>query len=66
MERKEREAAIKKETSRRRRVERDEAARAARDPANLRCAISCIMGHVDTGTMGVCGRRVAASVYSQP
>jgi len=49
MERREREAAQRKEISRKRRNQRDELARAARSPAVLRSAISCIMGHVDTG-----------------
>lgn len=49
MEAKEREAAMKKETSRKNRLARDEAALAARSPSHLRSAISCIMGHVDTG-----------------
>jgi translation initiation factor 5B len=49
MEKKEREASARKEASRRGRVERDEKARAARSPFNLRSPISCIMGHVDTG-----------------
>jgi translation initiation factor 5B len=49
MERKEREAAQRKETSKRLRREREAAALARRTPDNLRCPISCIMGHVDTG-----------------
>ena len=49
MERKEREAAMRKEASRKNRYEREARAKAARTPDNLRCPISCIMGHVDTG-----------------
>lgn len=49
MERKEREAAMRKETSRKNRYAREELARSQRSPDNLRCPISCIMGHVDTG-----------------
>jgi translation initiation factor 5B len=49
MEKAEREAVMRKENSRRRRQERDAAARAARTPDRLRSPISVIMGHVDTG-----------------
>ena len=49
MEKKEREAAMRKEISRANRHAREEKARAARTPDHLRCPISCIMGHVDTG-----------------
>eukprot|EP00981_Chlorochromonas_danica_P008931 scaffold2352_cov153-Ochromonas_danica.AAC.12 len=49
MARKEREALQRKEEARRNRLAREEAARAQRSPNNLRSAISCIMGHVDTG-----------------
>ncbi len=49
MEQKEIEKLLKKENSRNRRQQRDISARNARTKANLRSAISCIMGHVDTG-----------------
>jgi translation initiation factor 5B len=49
MERRELEAKMKKEQARKARLQREEDARNARTPNNLRSAISCIMGHVDTG-----------------
>lgn len=49
IDRQAREAAMKKELSKKRRLEREAVARAARSPENLRAAISVIMGHVDTG-----------------
>ena len=48
-ERKEREARMKKENSRKRRIQRDIDAKAARSPDKLRSPIAVIMGHVDTG-----------------
>lgn len=49
LEQKEREAAAKKQEAHKRRVQRYEAAMAARTADNLRSPISAIMGHVDTG-----------------
>lgn len=49
MEKAEAEAQMRKEQSRRNRIARDEEAKLARSPNNLRSPISCIMGHVDTG-----------------
>lgn len=49
MDRQARELAMRKETSKRKRIEREELARLQRSPDFLRAAISCIMGHVDTG-----------------
>lgn len=49
LDRQAREAAIKKEESRKRRTALEKTARDARSADNLRAAISCIMGHVDTG-----------------
>jgi translation initiation factor 5B len=48
-ERQAREARLKKENSRKRRIQRDIDAKAARTPDNLRSPIAVIMGHVDTG-----------------
>ena len=45
---------MRKETSRRLRLQREADAKAARSPAYLRAPISCIMGHVDTGEYYYC------------